>query len=40
MHSQTTERESRVNGFLSDGRRFSKVAPEVLRGRNRRLYEG
>jgi beta-galactosidase/beta-glucuronidase len=40
VYTQTTDVEGEVNGFLTYDRRTSKIAPEVLRELNLRLYEG
>jgi beta-galactosidase/beta-glucuronidase len=40
VYTQTTDVEGEVNGFLTYDRRFAKIAPDVLRELNLRLYEG
>jgi hypothetical protein len=40
VYTQTSDVEGEVNGFLTYDRRMSKIAPEVLREVNQRLYEG
>jgi beta-galactosidase/beta-glucuronidase len=40
VYTQTSDVEGEVNGFLTYDRRVSKIAPEVLRELNLRLYEG
>jgi hypothetical protein len=40
VYTQTSDVEGEVNGFLTYDRRVSKIAPDVLRELNLRLYEG